>query len=477
VTRPTVTEATAWRVDDLDRLGARWEADGRALHARVVALGAVPDATWTGRTADAARARLRDLCVRVDDHATALMLAAAAARDAAGQLGSARDLVLDVVNSAHREGYRVDDAGRVEPDIPPAPLLTMLAGGDQGVAEVMRRLRAQELTRRLDAALTRLDDADSDAARDLREAFAVGAGPAATHPAAAVTGNADSAWPARIAENRLRIARALLEESSAARADLFRSLLAEIDDPAGGSARIDRQILEFDPAHDVLVELNGDLGTAQHVAVLVPGMNTTLDGSATTTRTARSFVTASGGAVAAITYLGGPFPRSDFLPWAVVDAADPRYALTMAPRLAAFSQEVDRTVHGTGRPIDVTYIGHSYGGAILGTAEVVGLTADRTLYVAAAGAGVGVDEPSDWHNGNPAVQRYSMTAPGDPIQLVQYLGVHGVDPDEMPGVTRLDAGRYDDGRRMAGLASHTDVLDEPRSDAWRTVLAVITGTR
>ena len=69
----------------------------------------------------------------------------------------------------------------------------------------------------------------------------------------------------------------------------------------------------------------------------------------------------------------------------------------------------------------MTYVGHSYGGSILGTAEALGLTADRTLYVAAAGAGFGVERPDDWHNRNPHVLRFSMTAPTDPIQLVQGL--------------------------------------------------------
>lgn len=53
-----------------------------------------------------------------------------------------------------------------------------------------------------------------------------------------------------------------------------------------------------------------------------------------------------------------------------------------------------------------------------------------------------------------------MTAPGDPIQLVQGIvgGPHGADPDEMPGVIHLATGRYDDGRLMAGPAAHGDVL-------------------
>jgi hypothetical protein len=47
----------------------------------------------------------------------------------------------------------------------------------------------------------------------------------------------------------------------------------------------------------------------------------------------------------------------------------------------------------------------------------------------------------------------------------------------MPGVIHLATGRYDDGRLMAGPAAHTDVLSAPGSDAWRNVLAVITGDR
>jgi hypothetical protein len=165
----------------------------------------------------------------------------------------------------------------------------------------------------------------------------------------------------------------------------------------------------------------------------------------------------------------------------VVDAASPRYALDMAPRLVAFSEDVDRTVDAKaadGAPVPVTYIGHSYGGSILGTAEAMGLTADQTMYIAAAGAGVGVDDPGDWHNRNPDVVRFSMTAPGDLIQAVQGIpgGPHGADPDEMPGVIHLATGYYDDGRVMAGRQAHSDVLNSP-SDSWRNILAVITGDR
>ena len=67
-----------------------------------------------------------------------------------------------------------------------------------------------------------------------------------------------------------------------------------------------------------------------------------------------------------IIYLGGPFPTGP-LSAGVLRAADPRYAQEMAPRLVAFSEDVRPSNRAGGIP--VTYIGHSYGGSILGTAE------------------------------------------------------------------------------------------------------------
>jgi Alpha/beta hydrolase len=243
----------------------------------------------------------------------------------------------------------------------------------------------------------------------------------------------------------------------------YEGLLSEVPDATGSSGTgVERQILAFDPARSSLVELTGDLRRASNVGVLVPGLNTTVEGSGADTETVRRFVAAGHGDIAMITYLGGPFPTGDMAA-GVLHAADPRYALDMAPRLVAFSEDVNRTVDATGRSVAVTYIGHSYGGSILGTAERLGLTGDRSLYVEAAGAGVGVHDPGDWHNRNPDVRRYVMTAPGDPIQLVQGwpLGPHGADPDTMPGMVRLATGRRLDGSPMRGLP-HTATCSPSR---------------
>lgn len=290
-------------------------------------------------------------------------------------------------------------------------------------------------------------------------------------------GSTERVWLAAHADPTFRTALVAAHDREAnARIDFYEGLLSDIPDPTTRSdAEVARQIIAFDPDTSSFVELSGDLRTATSVGVLVPGLGTTIAGSAADTETSRRFVAAGDGDVAMITYLGGPFPTGE-LAAGIVDAGKGTYALDMAPRLAAFSEDVKRTVDATGRQIPVTFIGHSYGGSILGTAEFVGLTADRTFYVAAAGAGVGVDDPGDWHNRNPDVVRFSMTAPADWIEAVQGLPLspHGADPDEMPGVVRLGTGRRLDGSLMAGPAAHSAVLNEP-SDAWHNILAVITG--
>ncbi len=520
MTRPTVAQAEAWKPDALRRTADAWDAAATDLQTRVDALvHAIVGSRdfWSGSAAEAARGHGGTIAAGGAVATRCLVTAAVAARDGAEQMGSARDDLLALLAAARADGFAVADDGVVTGG-GTSPLLASLAGGSTQVA-------TDVLTTRIGAALDRLGAADEDTAHDITEALnpvhapRTQTGPAGAWPVpladvvagwsaigqdrianqiTAMTpqqrqrlidefprqvGNTDGVpWDLRIAANRVNIAQAIADErrgngpGSHARVAFYQGLLAEVDDPAHSDRRVDRQILAFDPDRESLIELNGNLAAAKSLAVMVPGMNTTIEGSAANTKTARRFVSATGGEVAAITYLGGAFPRGDHLATGLLDATDPRYALDMAPRLVAFREVVDRAVDATGRGIPVTYIRHSYGGSILGTAEVFGLTADRTLYLAAAGAGVGVDDPSDWHNRNPDVLRFSMTAPGDLIEVVQGIPAspHGADPDEMAGVIHLTAGDYDDGRPMAGPQAHGDIVNAP-SDAWRNILAVITG--
>src|SRR5690606_350638 len=76
----------------------------------------------------------------------------------------------------------------------------------------------------------------------------------------------------------------------------YRGLLEPVPDPTGRTRGFGpRQILAFDPARSSLIELHGDLGTAESLGVLVPGLNTTVLDSAANVRTARRFVAAGGG--------------------------------------------------------------------------------------------------------------------------------------------------------------------------------------
>jgi hypothetical protein len=107
------------------------------------------------------------------------------------------------------------------------------------------------------------------------------------------------------------------------------------------------------------------------------------------------------------------------------------------------------------------------------------LDADRVLQIESAGMGHGVDSPADLHNANPNVRRYSITAEQDAIQLSRGRGYgsdmnHGANPDTFQGVTRLDAGNLENGKLIAGLRSHSDVLSV-RSDAWWNMQNVFTG--
>ena len=523
MTRPTISQAEAWQPDSLRRLGDEWDAGARRLTAHVDSVVREirrSSEFWAGTTADAARADARGITASGEDAARRLVIASVAANDGADQIAAALASIQTGLAEARDGGFDVADDGTVSIRAGPPALLVALSGGDPAVAHGMLTMRAAKLSEQITDALDRLDAADADTAADISEAFAPSKVPraVATVPAgawpiqasdvvagwpamsqhrideqiAAMTpaqrqrliaefpqqvGNTDGVpWDMRVAANRVNIAQAIIDTQDPRQAAFYRTLLGEVDDPARSAQRVERQILAFDPARASLVELNGNLSTAKSVAVLVPGLNTTIEGSVANTQTARRFVSATRGDVAVITYIGGPFPQGGNVASALADAANPRYALDMAPRLVAFSEDVDRTVDSTGRRIPVTYIGHSYGGSIVGTAEALGLTADRTLYVAAAGAGVGVDDPGDWHNRNPDVLRFSMTAPGDFIEAVQGIpeGPHGADPDEMPGVIRLATGHYDDGRLMAGPQAHSDILNWP-SDAWRNILAVIIG--
>ncbi|WP_405103231.1 alpha/beta hydrolase [Micromonospora sp. NBC_01412] len=255
---------------------------------------------------------------------------------------------------------------------------------------------------------------------------------------------------------------------SQARIELYESVIAE-----------NRKILSFDPSGDgSMVELVGDIDAGtRNVAVFVPGTTSELANFERYHDGALGFVDAAPRRdLAMVVWMDGDLPSNLF-----PQAPSARFADELGPRLADFSGQLRAEIAGSaaaGNDVQVTFAGHSYGGAVVGTAEQHGLDADRILHIESAGMGHRVDGPEDLRPVQPDVQRYSMTAPGDPIAWVRDINIgnwgHGADPDEFPGVVRLETGNYADGRPLEGTSAHSDVLTY-HSDAWWNIYQVFTG--
>lgn len=309
-------------------------------------------------------------------------------------------------------------------------------------------------------------------------------------------GNLDGApYPARIAANRIRLT-AETVRSSAPEAPVWIPPWALPGKPYADffaeAANRGHDLIYFDPVANngqgSWAELIGDLATARRVGILVPGGSASVvsDNFTRYAMRARSFVDApeARGELAVIVWAGADFPSG----WLQEGLSG--YAEEAAPRLAAFSRDL-RARLAPGVPIIA--IGHSYGGPVVGLAETQGLDADVVLQLASAGSGHGVTDVGQFDV--PCRTRYSMTAPADLIGYVQGgveapgLG-HGRDPDTMPGTILLDSGFHvadpnapDDigrpighlaGTEIRGIHAHSEVFN-PQSDAWRNILAVLTG--
>jgi Alpha/beta hydrolase len=390
--KPTLSQATSWRPDSLRQAADAWDAAAtdvrREFDVVVQGVGNTHD-FWTGDAAEAARAQATKIGADTGRLARALVAATVAARDGADQIAVARDGVLGSVDAVQQLGFTVADDGTVTPPAQPPPAVLATAGGNTQLAQDVLRSGAAEFTREITGKLEALGAADDDAAHDIDDAFHDVTTPAVTEPTgleenpvgnwpamsqegiaaqiAAMTpdqrrqltdsypqqvGNTDGVpWDMRVAANRINIEQAILNgrhelertqdprqrDVVQRRITFYQGLLSEVADPTGRKGRVDRQILAFNPDRSSLVELIGDLNTANHVGVLVPGMNTTIESSGANTATATRFVQAASGDLAMITYLGGPFPQGG-IPDGIDNAMDTDYATDMAPRLVSFSE-------------------------------------------------------------------------------------------------------------------------------------------
>lgn len=255
------------------------------------------------------------------------------------------------------------------------------------------------------------------------------------------------------------------------------------------------QLVAFDPRGDGRVaEVFGDVASARHLAVFVPGTGTSLERYAGSAARAASFAAAAPD-LAVVLWQNADFPDQPLdvplEPHALWDHPGESLARQLrghdlaaafrdaaAPAGAALAHDVAGLRMAVPGP-DVTVLGHSYGGSIVGSAEAHGMVVDRVVHISSAGGYV--SDVHDYAAGACGARRFSMTAPDDPIQVVQGVGGgagsavpvgHGLDPDRIPAVTRLDTGLRADGQ---GLVSGHSGMFEPGSGGWRNLLAVMRG--
>jgi hypothetical protein len=263
-----------------------------------------------------------------------------------------------------------------------------------------------------------------------------------------------------------------------------------------------RQLLHFEPddnrGRGSWAELVGVIDEhTEAVGVLVPGSAAFVlhdnrdvhDNFERYHQRAADLVEESEGRLAMVVWADGTFPQG----W--IQGALARYHRPLGEALAQFTHELRAELDSrldAGPPVPIVVAGHSFGGAVVGAAELYGMDADVVLHIASAGMGQ-VRDPYDYPE--PERPRYSMTAPGDLIGFVQgapappWLG-HGPDPDDFRCVGGLATGSLpadpnlrDElgdplgeraGSQISGFSSHSDVFIR-YSDAWWQIYRVFMG--
>lgn len=288
-------------------------------------------------------------------------------------------------------------------------------------------------------------------------------------------------WAVRARANAVTVRRALHREQLAGTP--WSPRIGRLETMARRAGRRRRTFIAFSPRRGGrMIEVVGEPGPGTDaVAVYVPGTGTNLDMSHVNTDVVEDLVEAGGGRLVAVAFLDGEFPQD-----IMADAGRPHFAEAMAPRLVRFCREVDRVMEIECPGAALTVLGHSYGGRIVGTAERLGLRADRVVYAESPDLGVGVAGPADWRSPGP-VRRFSFTAPGDPVELLQVrfgLRRRWSVSDLSDGAVRLDTGYFagsgdhdDDPAHpepVYGTRGHGGVFDRD-CGAFRAMLAVMLG--
>jgi len=220
-------------------------------------------------------------------------------------------------------------------------------------------------------------------------------------------------------------------------------------------------ILVFDHGHDAIAEYSGLLDPVtgnvpagvDYVGLYVPGTNTTLESFDGQVTRSEWFVQqpTDQGTVGMITWKGGPFPQD-------LEAVSGGKADALGQKLAHFGEGLELATSA-----EVTGMGYSAGGSIMGAAERAGLALDRSVHLSSAGMGIGVRDLEQYPV-TADVPHYSLMAPGDPLGIIQGAEAgdwgHGGSPLTTDGFIRLETGYLENGQVSSGqVKGHLAVWD------------------
>jgi len=255
------------------------------------------------------------------------------------------------------------------------------------------------------------------------------------------------------------------------------TMLVDLDAlEAALAADPDLRLLQLDATGDHLraAVAVGDVASADHVAVLVPGLGTTLAGRlAAGLRDTDRLLDRARVVDAAVdgdvhdTYAGvwfldyePPLPGPD-----VLEAADDERAERGSRELAGLVGLVDDA-----RPdgVHVTVLGHSYGSLVVGMALRQPTGVDDAVVLGSPG--LGTDDVGELTL--PAGHGYLLEADLDPVGD---LGWFGRDPSRLDGLTHLSTDEaVHRGERLEGIRGHTS-YDDAGTTSLHNQAAVVAG--
>jgi hypothetical protein len=254
--------------------------------------------------------------------------------------------------------------------------------------------------------------------------------------------------------------------------DVNRGSMLAAGEPFAGWARQGRQFLAFDPrGSGRVVEVFGDLATADRIAVLVPGASTTADNFNTGLDDVRdrapavqarnlydaSRAAAPGQQTAVIAWLGYDPP-----PGVGRSAAREELARAGASSLDSFAEDLAMM-----RPnARVTLIGHSYGSVVTGLAAAR-LPSQVKDIVVVGSPGMGVSQAADLHT---SAHVWAGQAAQDWIDWVPAFQVWGAGHGTLPAAPGFGARVFG----TNGVLDHDHYL-APGTQSLANIVSIVLG--